>query len=47
MAGTSEMVIGRDPEPTASHWLAEATTRFSWDGDEGWGLTERTLRRFR
>lgn len=47
MAGTSEMVIGRDPEPTASHWLAEATTRFTWDGDEGWGLTERTQRRFR
>jgi hypothetical protein len=47
MAGTSEMVIGRDPEPTASHWLAEATTRFTWDGDEGWGLTERTVRRFR
>jgi hypothetical protein len=46
MAGTSEMVIGRDPEPTASHWLAEATTRFTWDGDQGWGLTERTVRRF-
>lgn len=47
MAGTSELVIGRDPEPTASHWLAEGTTRFSWDGVDGWGLTERTVRRFR
>jgi hypothetical protein len=47
MAGTCEMVIGRDPEPTASHWLSEATTRFTWDGDEGRGLTERSERRFR
>jgi hypothetical protein len=45
MAGTSELVVGADPEPTSSHWLMEGTTRFTWDGDEGFGLTERTIRR--
>lgn len=42
MVGTSELVIGRDQE-TASHWLNEGTTRFAWNGDGGWGLTERTV----
>ncbi len=44
MVGTSELVIGRDTEH-ATHWLNEGTTRFVWNGDEGWGLTERTVRK--
>lgn len=43
MMGTSELGIGASP--AASHFLVEAQTRFSWDGDLAPGLTERTIRR--
>jgi hypothetical protein len=43
VTGMSEVVIGR-PEPPASHLLFEGHTRFAWDGETGYGLTERTVR---
>jgi hypothetical protein len=43
MIGKSEIGIGACAD--ASHWLSEAQTRFTWDGDIAHGLTERTVDR--
>lgn len=43
MIGKSEIGIGACTD--ASHWLSEAQTRFTWDGEPAWGLTERTVDR--
>src|SRR5215510_12373872 len=43
MIGKSEIGIGACAG--ASHWLSEAQTRFTWDGDVAHGLTERTVDR--
>ena len=43
MIGKSELGIGACHD--ASHWLSEAQTRFTWDGETAHGLTERTVNR--
>ncbi|WP_019873435.1 DUF7065 domain-containing protein [Sporichthya polymorpha] len=45
LTGESELVLGADPSPVSSHWLCEGATRFTWDGADGHGLSERTVRR--
>jgi hypothetical protein len=39
----SEVLFGYDPAHT-SHALFEGMARLTWDGEEGYGLTERTVR---
>jgi hypothetical protein len=41
--GISEIALGYDPE-ASSHCLFEAQTRFDWDSEIGYGLTERSIR---
>lgn len=42
-AGCNDVVLGYDPA-VVTHSLFEGFTRFTWDGETGHGLTERTLR---
>jgi hypothetical protein len=44
LTGLSELVLGVPPGPPASHQLFEGQTRFTWDGETGYGLSERTVR---
>lgn len=44
LAGPGELAMGANPGPALNHHLlAEAMTRFEWDGDTGYGLSERTV----
>ena len=42
-AGASELLFGHHRPPTSTHLLFEAQTRFFWDGQIGFGLTDRTI----
>ena len=41
--GESEVTLGYQPD-AVSHQFYEAHTRFQWDGETGYGLTERSVR---
>jgi len=41
--GAAQMVLGIDRRPTANHHYVDAFTRFEWDGEVGYGVTEYTV----
>ena len=41
IGGINELLMGSPPMPTAHHRLLEAQTRFEWEGEIGYGLTDR------
>jgi hypothetical protein len=41
--GVNEMVLGADRRSDPSHRYFETQTRWEWDGEVGYGLTERTV----
>jgi hypothetical protein len=43
LAGPGEVVLGASNDTDCHHLLAEAMTRFGWDGAVGYGLTERSV----
>jgi hypothetical protein len=42
-AGPNDMVLGVDRGPNTTHVSVEAQTRFCWDGEIGYGLSERSV----
>lgn len=44
LAGPSELLFGAHRSPAAHHLLLEAQTRFSVNGEIGYGLTDRSIR---
>lgn len=42
-AGPAELVLGTHRPPGVNHHYVDAFTRFSWDGETGYGITERTV----
>ena len=42
-AGASELLFGNHCPPTSTHLLFEAQTRYMWDGQVGYGLTDRSI----
>ena len=43
LVGPSEIALGTFAAPTANHHYIDAFTRFTWDGEVGYGVTERTV----
>jgi hypothetical protein len=43
-SGVNEMVLGADRRTNPSHRYFETMTRLEWDGETGYGLTERTVK---
>lgn len=41
LRGTNSWVVGTRPD--AHHFMYESMTRFTWDGETGYGLTERSV----
>ena len=41
LAGANDLVLGFDPEQS-HHTIWECMTEFDWNGERGWGLTERS-----
>jgi hypothetical protein len=41
--GASELLFGCHRPAGGTHWLYESQTRFEWDGQVGYGLTDRTV----
>lgn len=41
--GATELCLGRHAPPVASHSVFETYVRYDWDGEIGYGLTERTV----
>ncbi|EHB59121.1 hypothetical protein MycrhDRAFT_1557 [Mycolicibacterium rhodesiae JS60] len=42
-AGSAELVLGTHAAPAVNHHYIDAFSRFTWDGEIGYGLTERTV----
>lgn len=43
LVGASEIALGTHAAPGANHHYIDAFTRFEWDGEVGYGITERTV----
>jgi hypothetical protein len=42
-AGPGELVLGTHDPRSVNHHYVDAFTQFSWDGETGYGITERTV----
>jgi hypothetical protein len=43
LVGPGEIALGTFSAPVANHHYVDAFTRFDWDGDIGYGITERSV----
>jgi hypothetical protein len=43
LVGPSEIALGTLAAPEANHHYIDAFTRYDWDGDTGYGITERSI----
>lgn len=43
LVGPGEIALGTFAAPAANHHYIDAFTRFTWDGDTGYGITERSV----